>query len=181
MSKTFQALNHDLRLLLFLYSISDFLQSTASAVHSCQAQPSFSMTSLSGGRSLSPPPSTNISCIFTQSLSYFLKPCPCQTTHTHTRLTAFCLGLPGSAGTRKVKPIWILLKQETVSGSGISWAMCKSVPHSRQITMPASHHCFLQARCPSCCPTNSVKALKATGTLPMPGKETTFLIDDTQL
>ena len=26
------------------------------------------------------------------------------------------------AGTRKVKPIWILLKQETVSGSGISWA-----------------------------------------------------------
>ena len=28
--------------------------------------------------------------------------------------------------TRKVKPIWILLKQETVSGSGISWAICKS-------------------------------------------------------
>ena len=43
------------------------------------------------------------------------------------------------AGTRKVKPIWILLKQETVSGSGISWAMCKSAPHSRQITMPAPH------------------------------------------
>jgi len=33
----------------------------------------------------------------------------------------------------------------------------------RQITMPASHHSvFLQARCPSCRPTNSVKALKAT-------------------
>ena len=30
------------------------------------------------------------------------------------------------ASTRKVKPIWILLKQETVSGSGISWAICKS-------------------------------------------------------
>jgi len=28
-------------------------------------------------------------------------------------------GPPRSAGTRKVKPIWILLKQETVSGSGI--------------------------------------------------------------
>ena len=41
--------------------------------------------------------------------------------HTHTRLTALCPGLPGWAGTRKVKPIWILLKQETVSGSGISW------------------------------------------------------------
>ena len=38
-------------------------------------------------------------------------------THTHTRLTAFLLGLPGRASTRKVKPIWILLKQETVSGS----------------------------------------------------------------
>ena len=50
------------------------------------------------------------------------------------------LGLPGWAGTRKVKPIWILLKQETVSGSGISRAICKSAPCSRQITMPASHH-----------------------------------------
>jgi len=28
-------------------------------------------------------------------------------THTHTRLTALCPGLPGWAGTRKVKPIWI--------------------------------------------------------------------------
>ena len=45
-----------------------------------------------------------------------------------------CPGLPGSAGTRKVKPIWILLEQETVSGSGISWAVCKCAPRSRQIT-----------------------------------------------
>ena len=28
-------------------------------------------------------------------------------THTHTRLTALCPGLPGWAGTRKVKPLWI--------------------------------------------------------------------------
>ena len=61
-------------------------------------------------------------------------------THTHTRLTALFPGLPGCAGTRKVKPIWILLKQETVSGSGISWAICKSAPRSRQITTPAPHH-----------------------------------------
>ena len=60
--------------------------------------------------------------------------------HTYTRLTALCPGLPGWAGTRKVKPTWILLKQKTVSGSGISWAVCKSVPRSRQITMPALHH-----------------------------------------
>ena len=83
-------------------------------------------------------------------------------THTHTRLTAICPGLPGWAGTRKAKPIWILLKQETVSDSGISWAICKSAPRSRQITTPAPHRSvFLQAGCPSCRPTNSVKALKA--------------------
>ena len=86
-------------------------------------------------------------------------------THTHTRLTALCPGLPGWAGTRKVKPIWILLKQETVSGSGISWAICKCAPRSRQIATPAPHHSvFLQAGCPSCHPTNSVKALKDTCT-----------------
>ena len=61
-------------------------------------------------------------------------------THTRTRLTALCQGLPRWAGTRKVKPIWILLKQETVSGSVISWAICKSAHRSRQITMPAPHH-----------------------------------------
>ena len=61
-------------------------------------------------------------------------------THTHTRLTALFPGLPGWAGTRKLKPIGILLKQETVSGSGINWAICKSAPRCRQITMPAPHH-----------------------------------------
>ena len=64
----------------------------------------------------------------------------CYQTLTHTHLTALCPGLPGWAGTRKVKPIRILLMQETVSGSGISWAICKSAPRSRQITMPAPHH-----------------------------------------
>ena len=61
-------------------------------------------------------------------------------THTHTRLTALCPGLPGWAGTRKVKPVWILLEQEIVSGSCISWAICKPAPQSRQITTPAPHH-----------------------------------------
>ena len=83
--------------------------------------------------------------------------CPEINTHTHTHLTALCLGLPGWAGTRKVKPIWILLKQKTVSDSDISWASLKSASRSRQITTPAAHHSvFLQAGCPSCCPTNSV-------------------------
>jgi len=61
-------------------------------------------------------------------------------TYRHIRVAALCPGLPGWAGTRKVIPIWTLLKQETVSGSGIIWAMCKSVPRSRQITTPAPHH-----------------------------------------
>ena len=84
-------------------------------------------------------------------------------THTHTHLfNGPFSGTAVWAGTRKVKPIWILLKQETVSGSGISWAICKSASRSRQITTPAPHHSvFLQARCPSCRPINSVKALKA--------------------
>jgi len=41
---------------------------------------------------------------------------------------------------QKGKTIWILLKQEAVSGNGISWAICKSAPCSRQITKPAPHH-----------------------------------------
>jgi len=60
--------------------------------------------------------------------------------YTYTCLTTLCPGLPGWVGTRMVKPIWILLKQATVSGSGISWAICKSAPRSRQITMPAPHY-----------------------------------------
>jgi len=82
-------------------------------------------------------------------------------THTHTHLTDLRPRLPRWAGIRKVKPIWILLKQKTVSGSEIRWAICKSAPRSRQITMPAPHRSvFLQAGCSSCHPTNSVKALK---------------------
>ena len=56
-------------------------------------------------------------------------------THTHTRLTALFPGLPGWAGTRKAKPVWILLKQETVSGSGIS---CLQVCNSLQTDNHAS-------------------------------------------
>ena len=51
-------------------------------------------------------------------------------THTHTHVYG---PLSGTTG------IWILLKQETVSCSGISWAIRKSAPRSRQITMPAPH------------------------------------------
>jgi len=63
------------------------------------------------------------------------------TTHTHTHpFNGLFPGLPRWASTRQVKPIWILLKQETVSGSGISWAICKSAHCSRQTTTPTPHH-----------------------------------------
>jgi len=56
-------------------------------------------------------------------------------THTHTRLTALCLGLPGWAGTRKIKPIWILLKQETVSGS-VHMQVCTSLQTDNHASTP---------------------------------------------
>ena len=60
--------------------------------------------------------------------------------YPHTHLAGLCPGLPRWAGTRKVKPIWILLKRETVSGSGISWAICKSAHRSRLTNTSAPHH-----------------------------------------
>ena len=40
----------------------------------------------------------------------------------------------------KTKTNLDFLEQETVSGSGTSWAMCISAPHPRQIIMPAPNH-----------------------------------------
>jgi len=48
-----------------------------------------------------------------------------------------------------VKPIWISWsKRLIVSGSGISWAISKSTPRLRQITMPAPHHSVFTGRMP---------------------------------
>jgi len=60
-------------------------------------------------------------------------------THTHPFNGPFS-GTTRVSRYQKGKPIWIFLKQETVSGSGISWAICKSAPRSRQITTPTPHH-----------------------------------------
>ena len=85
-------------------------------------------------------------------------------TVTHTRLTAVCPGLPRWAGTRKVKPIWILLKQATVSGSGISWAICKSAPCSRQTTTPAPHHSVFTGRMPFLSPNQPCESTEGNST-----------------
>ena len=83
-------------------------------------------------------------------------------THAHTHTHTFNGPLSGTTQVSRYQKGKTNLEQETVSGSGISWAICKSAPRSRQITMPALHYSsFLQTGCPSCRPTNSVKAMKA--------------------
>ena len=83
-------------------------------------------------------------------------------THIHTSLTALSQGLPRWANTRKVKPIWILLKQETVSGSGISWAICMSASRSRLITTPAPHHSVFTGRMPFLPPSQQRESTEGT-------------------
>ena len=49
--------------------------------------------------------------------------------------------LQGFLGHTHTHTFWILLKQEMMGGSGISWTICISfAPHSRQITTPVPHH-----------------------------------------
>jgi len=56
----------------------------------------------------------------------------------------FCPGLPDEPEPERYnqegKINLDLLEQEIVNGSGISWAICKSAPWLKHITMPASHH-----------------------------------------
>jgi len=62
-------------------------------------------------------------------MTMFVSPCFVYNSNTH--LNALCPRILGRAGSRKVKPVWILLQQETVGGI--------SAPRSRQITTPAPH------------------------------------------
>jgi len=59
-------------------------------------------------------------------------------THTHTHTTI--LWPSWVSLQQKGKTNLDLLEKEIVSGSGISWAICKSAPWPRYITTPASHH-----------------------------------------
>jgi len=86
---------------------------------------------------------------------------------------------------------------EALTGSGISWAIRKSAPRSRQITTPAPHHTvftgwmpflppnqqklgmrFLQARSPPCLchRINSVRAWKKSHGTDISNSEATGLI-----
>jgi len=65
---------------------------------------------------------------------------------------------PGLADTR-ISPFWILLDD---GGGGDKWSYKTS---ELQSNCHQQHPTFLQARCPSCHPTNSVGALKERGLL----------------
>ena len=75
------------------------------------------------------------------------------------------------------EPIWILLKQETVSDS---WAICKSAPHYRQTTMAASHHSIFKAQMPFLLPnqqrTEGIPHLKSITTYIVNLKQVEYLM-----
>jgi len=80
----------------------------------------FNITLVDFAHALSPTGSSSAASSVDRHACYAYAVFKVRCTHTHTRVTALFPGLPGWAGTRKEKPIWILLDQETVSGSGIS-------------------------------------------------------------
>jgi len=82
-------------------------------------------------------------------------------THTHTRLTALFWDYPGEP----VPESKTNLDFTEARDSEWQWhqlghmQVCTSLQTDNRASTPALS--FLQAGCPSCCPTNSVKALKA--------------------
>ena len=79
---------------------------------------------------------------------------------------AFYPGPPGWAGTWKVKPIsgfhWRKRWWVAVASAGLHVQVCTLLRTDNHTSTPPLS--FLQAGCPSCHPTNSVKALKANNT-----------------
>ena len=51
-----------------------------------------------------------------------------------------------------------------MNGSGISWAICKSAPRSRQITLPAPHHSVFTGRMPFLSPNQQRQSTEGTST-----------------
>ena len=49
-----------------------------------------------------------------------------------------------------------------MSGSGISWAICKSAPRSRQITTPVPHHSVFTGRMPFLLPNQQHQSTEGT-------------------
>ena len=54
-----------------------------------------------------------------------------------------------------------------MSGSGISWAICKSAPRSRQITTPTPHHSVFTGRMPFLPPNQQRQSTEGTSNIHM--------------
>ena len=86
-------------------------------------------------------------------------------THTHIHFTALWTlsGIIQVSRYQKGKTNLDFTEGRDSEWQWYQLGLCKWASHSRQITTPAPHHSvLLQAGCPSCHPTNSIKALKAT-------------------
>ena len=66
------------------------------------------------------------------------------------------------SGTIQVSRYQKRLKQQTMSDSGISWAICKSAPRSRQITTPAPHRSVFTGRMPFLPPNQQRRSTEGT-------------------
>ena len=88
-------------------------------------------------------------------------------THTHTRLTALFLGLPRWASSRKVKPMWILLKQETVASAG-PYASLHLAPDRQSHQHPTTLVFYRPDTLPAAQPTASKQWRGIEGTCPPP-------------
>ena len=87
----------------------------------------------------------------------FLRQMPCLLQHTHDRFTAFFPEPPGVRG----KGNWTLWCKGKLTEADTPTIRLGATPSG--LTGACLHHppIFLQAGFPSCCPTNSIKALKA--------------------
>ena len=80
--------------------------------------------------------------------------------HHHNHFTALFLGPPGWAGARR-ELLDSMVQRKTNRGRSTDHPAGRHSIRTNHCPPPLSPH-FLQAGCPSCCPINSVKALKAT-------------------
>ena len=54
-----------------------------------------------------------------------------------------------------------------MNGSGVSWAICKSAPRSRQITMPVPHHSVFTGQMPFLLPNQQRQSTEGNNDLNM--------------
>ena len=83
-----------------------------------------------------------------------------QNNHHHNRFMALYPGPPGLAGTRR-ELLDCMVQGKIIRDRHTDYQAGRHSIRTNQCPSPSSPYVFLQAGCPSCRPTNSVKALKA--------------------